>query len=397
MTKRRGFGTRRQLPSKRWQAFYTGPDLARHTAPHTFDTAEDAEAWLTDERRLISAGTWSSLADRKRARELQEAARAPTFAEYAERWITERRVKGRPLADRTRDAYSDYLERFLAPEFGHLRLDQITPGQVNGWYDRLLPQREGRGDTGEHQRAKVYSFARAVFNTAVSAHGPMPGQVNPFAVRGGGSSAPSKRRDDHVATGAEVKIMIETMREDRRLMVLLALWCGLRYSEIAALRRTDVDLKTNTIRIDRAVSRSSRTGVRDKGPKSDAGYRVMRLPAAVLPEVRRHLHFHVNGREGLLFPGRSGGYLAPATFYGKITGKGWYAARAAAGREDLHFHDLRATGATLLAQNGATDAEVQAWLGDSTPQAAQRYVRASRSRMEMLTDRLSTAADAADW
>lgn len=57
---KRSFGRIHQLPSKRYRARYTGPDTRVHNAPHTFDTKLDAEAWLTDERRLISAGTWSS-------------------------------------------------------------------------------------------------------------------------------------------------------------------------------------------------------------------------------------------------------------------------------------------------------------------------------------------------
>ncbi len=45
---RRGFGMVRRLPSKRYQASYAGPDLGRHTAPNTFTTKGDAEAWLAE-------------------------------------------------------------------------------------------------------------------------------------------------------------------------------------------------------------------------------------------------------------------------------------------------------------------------------------------------------------
>jgi hypothetical protein len=43
MTKR-GFGQLRRLPSKRYRAFYTGPDTALHYGPSTFETKLDAEA-----------------------------------------------------------------------------------------------------------------------------------------------------------------------------------------------------------------------------------------------------------------------------------------------------------------------------------------------------------------
>ena len=53
--------------SKRWQAFYTGPDTALHYAPSTFDTKMDAEAWLVDERRIIASGAWVAPAERHHA------------------------------------------------------------------------------------------------------------------------------------------------------------------------------------------------------------------------------------------------------------------------------------------------------------------------------------------
>lgn len=60
--------------------------------------------------------------------------------------------------------------------------------------------------------------------------------------------------------------------------------------------------------------------------------------------------------------------------------KVWYPARAAAGRPDLRFHDLRHTGAVLAAATGATLAELMARLGHSTPGAAMRYQHAAKGR-----------------
>ena len=59
MARRRGFGAIRKLPSGRWQASYVGPDTIRQTPPVTFETAEDAEGWLTDRRREIKNEDWT--------------------------------------------------------------------------------------------------------------------------------------------------------------------------------------------------------------------------------------------------------------------------------------------------------------------------------------------------
>lgn len=56
---KRTFGQVSRLPSKRYRARYTDPDGALHSAPWTFETSGDAEAWLVDERRLISSGRWT--------------------------------------------------------------------------------------------------------------------------------------------------------------------------------------------------------------------------------------------------------------------------------------------------------------------------------------------------
>jgi integrase len=426
----RGFGRVRKLPSGRWQAFYGDPSgktrlsktgnvtPIRHAAPHTFVTKLDAEAWLTDERRLISAGTWISPA----LRELLKAEKAqsmPTFDDYATEWLRDRKVKGRPLSPRTRDHYTRLLEDYLSPALGELKLDQINHVIVNRWYDDFTPKtkrHQGRKTDGSTTKAHTYSIGRAILNTAIAAGGPIAGQPNPFAIRGAGQSPDNKREE--VATAAELEIMLDTIRPGWRTIILIGLWTGLRYGEIAELRRGDVDLPKRVLRIRRAVSRSKSAGVHAKDTKSAAGKRNQRIPEAIAADIEKHLKDHVKASpDALLFPGRAGLHLSPATFYGRapVYGKGrqakgkpeekiiregdngWYHARTEAGHPALHFHDLRATGATLLAGAGASIAEVQAFLGDSTPAAAMRYVRAAQSRMDMLTDKLSQLAENGGW
>ena len=58
-TSRRGFGSIRKLPSKRFQARYSSPSGQTVTAPATFTARIDAEAWLAAERRQVEAPeTW---------------------------------------------------------------------------------------------------------------------------------------------------------------------------------------------------------------------------------------------------------------------------------------------------------------------------------------------------
>jgi len=48
---------------------------------------------------------------------------------------------------------------------------------------------------------------------------------------------------------------VAEMPQRYRLMVLLASWCGLRFGELAELRRKDVDVKNGVLHVRRGVVR----------------------------------------------------------------------------------------------------------------------------------------------
>jgi hypothetical protein len=99
MSKRRGFGAIRKLPSGRFQAHYTTPVGARITSPATFAAKAHAEVWLAERRREIDENRWNpGAAGRTRAR--------VTFEAYAQQWLAGRQVGGRPIKDRTRNHYA---------------------------------------------------------------------------------------------------------------------------------------------------------------------------------------------------------------------------------------------------------------------------------------------------
>lgn len=62
--RREAWGRLRKLPSKRWQARYTGPDDKTYSArteedkPLTFLTKGDAREWLNGVHGKISRGEW---------------------------------------------------------------------------------------------------------------------------------------------------------------------------------------------------------------------------------------------------------------------------------------------------------------------------------------------------
>lgn len=363
---RRLFGQITRLPSGRYRARYTGPDTLLHNAPTTFDTALDAEAWLTDERRAISAGAWVSPANRKQA-----GRDKLTFGRYAETWLRDRDLK-----PRTRELYRSLLDRRILPTFADVAITAITPSQVRRWH-------ADQGTATPTARTHAYGLLKAICATAVADEHLA---ANPCRIRAAGTS--KRVHKVRPATLPELEALVAAMPDRQRLMVLLAAWCGLRFGELAELRRRDIDATNGVLRIRRAVVRVGGQAVVGT-PKSDAGTRDVAIPPHLIPAVRDHLRTYITGgRDGLLFPAADGTHLAPSTLH-----TSWRAARTAAGRPDLRFHDLRHTGAVLAASTGASLAELMGRLGHSTPGAALRYQHAAQGRDQAIARALSALVE----
>ncbi len=369
MVTRRGFGTLRRLPSKRWQATYVGPDLARHSAPHTFASKMDAEVWLAQERTLASGDGW--VAPRRRA-EIADRLAPPTFEEYGRQWLADRSLK-----PRTREGYEHLLGGYLDPAFGDLLVSDLTPALVRRWWAGLSP---------EHPtvNARAYALLRAILSTAV-----VDGLIasNPCRVRA--ASNPPTKKEIRPATIAELDVLVQEMPPALGAAVLLCAWCALRVGEVLELRRRDLDLDRGVVKVTRAVSWVRGQPVVGT-PKSAAGTREVSVPPHIAPALRQHLEVHVRpGRDALLFPSVRDHqrHLQPTVLH-----TAWRKARDAAEREDLRIHDLRHTGATMAAMTGATLAELQARLGHSTVAAALRYQHAAQGRDAEIAAKLSDLA-----
>jgi len=352
----------RHLPSKKYQARFLAPD--GRSRSKTFQTAKDAENWLAQQFADISRGKWSA----------SSASQTISFEDYAARWLAHRKVKGRELADRTRDGYQDLLDRFILPTFATQPVHSISREQVEKWYDRLPADKAT-------YRAKAYSLLRTILASAVDDEYL---SVNPARIRGAGQVA--RKHKVRPATIPELDALTEAMPERYRLMVQLAAWCALRFGELTELRRGDVDTKEGVLHVRRAVVLSQGKFV-VKEPKSEAGVRDVAIPPHLLPLVRDHLLRHTaKGADGLLFPSKNDPteHLRQSSL-----DRVFYTARTKAGRPDLRFHDLRHTGAVLAAQTGATLAELMGRLGHSTSQAALRYQHAAADRDALIASRLS--------
>ncbi|MCV7317248.1 site-specific integrase [Mycolicibacillus parakoreensis] len=363
---KREFASIRQLPSKRWQVRYTGPDGVRHRAPKTFQYKIDADAFVDAMRKAIYRETWTDDDDREQI----------TFADYSTRWLNGRQVAGRPIKTRTREHYRQLLDDHLVPAFGDRQVASIRPKDVRVWYADALVDKPTL-------RSHAYSLLRTIMGSAVTDE---LIDANPCRITGAGRA--KRVHKIRPASVEELALVTEAMPERLRLMVTLASWTALRFGETVELRRGDIDLSDEVIRIRRAAVRTNGGTYEISTPKSDAGVRDVAIPPHIVPQIEDHLRRFVGTRkDSLIFPAANGGHMQPSTLY-----RHWYKARSAASRDDLRWHDLRHSGAVLAAATGASLAELMARLGHSTPQAAMRYQHAAQGRDREIAALLSKLA-----
>lgn len=371
----RTFGNLRVLPSKRVQARYKGPDGRIHSAPYTFQTKRDAEAWLSKEWGRIQEHTWEP----PKAREVARVEKLTiTFGQYAEEVITRREADGRIKAT-TGALYRRLVRLYLHDTFGNLPLGQITIRRVNKWHSSLA--------STPSSRANVYGVLSMVMRQAVREEliDKSPCQVE-------GSAKKYRPNDeDEVMTPTEFTTYIEALPErlERFAMPLtLAYWLGLRSGEVRGLRRMDLDLNAGEVHVRQQVVKLGGRNVVQRDTKTHSGTRTVALPPHLIPVLKEWLAEQpVAGREALLFPSLNGGPMSGESL--RNAGK---TAAKAIGRPNLRVHSLRHSSATLIAQLGATDSELMGRFGWSSPVMAKRYSHATKARDQALAAKASELA-----
>ncbi|MFJ3159188.1 tyrosine-type recombinase/integrase [Streptomyces kanasensis] len=352
--RKRRFGSVRKLPSGRFQARYRGPDGQLRAAPQTFGTQTDADRWLVRKEAEIIEGRWQSPDDKI------------PFGAYADAWFKER-----DYAATTRERNGSALRLHILPTFRAVNVGDISTPQIRRWRAALLDS-----GVGEATVVKAYQILRAIMNTAVD-DGLV--QRNPCRIKGAGATKTAERP---FLTVAEVFRLADVVPKRYRVLILLAAFTSLRFGELAALQRHDIDLERRVVSVRRAAAETRADGLLIKTPKSAAGIRTVAFPASLVEELQAHLsEYSEAGRNGLVFVGPRGGMLRRNNFR-----RIWLRALPQAGLGDVHFHDLRHTGNTLAATGGATTRELMHRMGHSSVRAALIYQHLVNGRDQEIAD-----------
>jgi integrase len=341
-----------QLPSKRFRVRV--PSGRGQVTWGTFDTRAEAE------RELLKAIKVSD--DTRRDYE------GLTVAELGKKVLTRREVKRE-----VRDPGSDWSrwDRHIKPdEMGKLAVGKVAPKHVHAWLGRL----HDKGLSAQTVRHCRNLLSVVLGEACVS--GTI--RTNPVAdVRMRGRAKRSAEDGWTYLVPDEQRALIEATPMPERCLVAFAIGTGLRAGELAALRRSDVDIEGRRLLV--------RFGGPPDEPTKTGKLRPVPLLGPALSAAQAWLA-ETSPREGCpaLFPRpmreverqhRLGGYRDPNHVLDYDV---WKDALKAAGiTRRVRWHDLRHTCASSLVSGWWGRAwslhEVKELLGHTTIDLTQRY------------------------
>lgn len=254
---------------------------------------------LTRPRRITVYGrTQRETLDKLRAADQQAAqgvvpGRSQTVTEYGEFWLGQTKriaVELGHLQPTTVRNYRDIWTGHIAPDLGHLRLDQLTPPVLRQWQAQKAQQsgRHGR-PLSARSRTLIYAVLRTALNDAVIdgllASNPL---LKVKAPRGGRSSVePLSNEEVAALLAAQPGSQLATL-------VLLMLATGARPGEALAASWADLDLGSCTWRISRSLGRVSgndgtgRSTLRFKPTKTTGSTATIALPGVAVAGLVAH-------------------------------------------------------------------------------------------------------------
>lgn len=303
-----------------------------------------------------------------------------TLGQWLAVWL--RGAKATLAAD-TFESYAYQLRHYVLPSLATVRLIDLQPHMFRQLIADLLAQ-------GYSNRSVQYALAvvriglRQAVNDGILPASPMRGV-----------KLPKKQRTQVSAlTKAEAQQLLSVITNEQHYRLYwLALYTGLRRSELLGLRISDVNAKVATLSVNQTVVIVGGKPTISSATKNAASRRTISIDPKTLAICRQQIVFTYKNRmaakdyedHGLLFCRKDGRPYDPkyishtATKYGRL-----------AGLSHFTFHMLRHTHATLLLKAGVHFKVVQARLGHSTfQQTMDTYSHILPDIEEQVVDKLA--------
>lgn len=260
--RKRKWTTAKGASKEAWVVDYVDQNGKRRLK--TFTKKKDADGWRSTADIQVREGTHTPASESK------------TIAEAMDAWIDHCEAEG--LEFGTIKQRREHLRLHVDPYIGKVKLSDLTAPRVNLYIDKLRD--EGRSLS---MRRKVLTNIKTMLTFAMGRGWVAQNVAREIRI------ADRKRDDDRelhagvdMPTKAELRVMMDKAPTRWRAFVLMAVFSGMRASELRGLRWADVDLAAGIIRVRQRADAWGKVG----SPKSAAGRREIPVPPVVVSALQ---------------------------------------------------------------------------------------------------------------
>lgn len=290
-----------------------------------------------------------------------------TFTQFMKDWLA---MMKSSVEISTFTSYARHVNNEIIPYFDTnypgLMLIAITPKHIQDYYSYLMNDRNLSANTVIHFHANIRKALQYAFQTDLLKSNPADRVQRPKIMPYVGSFYSEK----------EANQLLKAVKGDPvEFGVMMALYYGLRRSEVIGLKWSAIDFEQKKLTINHVVVVATVDGKCQMVPKDRAKNKSSRRSLPLIPVVEEYLlqmkkeqernrllcgacycqdyleYVYVNSVGELVKPGFLSIHL------GMILEKN--------GLRHIRFHDLRHSCASLLLSNGVSMKQIQEWLGHS--------------------------------
>ena len=280
----------------------------------------------------------------------------------------------------TTATYKSDIEIHIKPALGALRLDALTPHDIQKFYNELytsgkrVPKHDKDGKTVYEQHplsGKTIKNIHGVLHKAL-----YQAQRNGY-IRFNPADAVTlpriEKKEAKPLDEAESRAFLDAIKGHRyEALLAVTLFTGMRIGEALGLMWECVDFNRNTIRVERQLQLLKYSGgVYELVPTKNSEISVIKTAPFVMDLLAKHNAAQDEMREkagrfwkesGLVFTNELGQHLSSST-----VSKNYKRLVASIERPDARFHDLRHSYAVAAIRSGDDIKTVQGNLGHATP------------------------------
>lgn len=210
-----------------------------------------------------------------------------TFEDFIEKWLKD--YAEHELAPKTLHRYKELLNTRIIPALGHIKLNKLQPTHLTEFYNNLREdgiRSDGKpGGLSERTILHHHRLISSILTCAVQ----WQFLLNNPALR---VKPPKVEKKEAKHFNIEqTEYILELMENEPikyRTMITLAIYGGMRMGELTALEWQDVNFDTGLLRINKSLQHLKDKGTFVKSTKNETSNRIISLPSSAIALLREY-------------------------------------------------------------------------------------------------------------